>query len=378
MSGRWQSLAHQAHVWLGAGTGLILLLLCLSGSMAVFRMEIGGLLTSSDKSSPHGCALGADAAFKRLHETLGATGDIRRLSLPAMNGGYWELRLANGKRAAIDACGNALSGEQNKVADYLVNLHTRLFLGKSGRWIVGSFGVLLLLSVITGVLVHRRFLKQLFTLRTGRSLRLRNSDAHKLLGSWLLPFLVLTALSGAWLGIATLFNISGDKGVKASRSSAYVLPTELDPILRKAAGELAGIEPVFIDFFPAKGQLSVRGNLPGHLVQRYSAEVLFAGADGALLGVFDPRSMSGLPWWHQAMMPLHIGDWSGLWLRVLYCLLGLGSTLLIWLGLWLWANRRMNVAGTLLKRGALARYLMNLGAVVTLLIVIFPLILLNS
>lgn len=341
--------------------------------MAVFRMEIGGLLASDDKPLAIDCVLGADAAFKRLYEMLGAAGDIRRLSLPAMSGGYWELRLANGKRAAIDACGNAVSGEQSKVADYLVNLHTRLFLGKPGRWIVGIFGVLLLLSVITGVLVHRRFLKQLFTLRTGRSLRLRNSDAHKLLGSWLLPFLVLTAISGAWLGIATLFSISGDKGVKAGISSAYVLPTELEPVLRKAASELAGIEPVFIDFFPAKGQLSVRGNLPGHLVQRYSAEVLFAGADGSLLGVFDPRLMRGLPWWHQAMMPLHIGDWSGLWLRVFYCLLGLGSTLLIWLGLWLWANRRMNVAGTLLKRGALAKHLMNLGIVVTTLVILLPL-----
>ncbi|MDQ8020383.1 MAG: PepSY-associated TM helix domain-containing protein [Moraxellaceae bacterium] len=373
-------LIHRLHVWTGAGSGLVILLLCLSGSFAVFRLEISQWVAGGI-DAPASCALDADAAFALLHAGLvreagaleGKRG-IRRLSLPALTGGHWELRLANGARAQVDACGRKLEGSRAQTADFLVNLHTRLFMGKPGRWIVGAFGVLMLVSVVTGVLAHRKLLRQLFTLRTGRSPRLARSDGHKLLGIWLLPFLLLTAFSGAWLGVATLFPLPDIKGVNAQAVDAYVLPQGLQSMLDDARRQLPELEPVFIDFFPAKGHMSVRGNIPGHLVQRYSAEVLYAAGGGVLLGVHDPRALQGLRWWHQAMMPLHLGDWAGISLRWLYAVFGMGCAGLVWLGLWLWADRRRNVAGTLLPRGALASWLLRGGASICAMVVVCPIL----
>lgn len=116
-------------------------------------------------------------------------------------------------------------------------------------------------------------------------------------------------------------------------------------------------KPVFIDFFPERGHVSVRGNLAGHLVQRYSAEVLFDGRSGDVLGVHDPRTLPRAAWWRQAMMPLHLGDWAGFSLRGVYAVLGLGCAALIWIGLWLWADRRRNVAGLVMPRGRLAAWI---------------------
>lgn len=365
-----KALIHRLHVWCGAGAGLFILLLCLSGSLAVFRLEIsqwvaGGL------SAPANCTLAADSALatlrSRLQEAPDSGGLLRRLSLPELTGGYWELRLANGERAQADLCGNALQGPRSQTADFLVNLHTRLFMGKAGRWIVGLFGVLMLLSLVSGVLLHRKLLRQLFTLRTGKSPRLVRSDGHKLLGIWLLPFLLLTAFSGAWLGLSTLVATAEIKGVKAAATPAYTTPAGLEQMLDDARKQLPGLVPVFIDFFPDKGHVSVRGNLPGHLVQRYSAEVLYAGHSGVLLGVHDPRQLEGLGWWHQAMMPLHLGDWSGMSLRWLYAVLGLACCVLTWLGLWLWADRRLKVAGNLLPRGRLAGWVFTAGVSTALL-----------
>jgi uncharacterized iron-regulated membrane protein len=368
-----KALIHPLHVWSGAGAGLFLLLLCLSGSLAVFRLEISHWVAGGH-SSPANCTLAADSALatlrSRLQEAPDTGGLLRRLSLPELTGGYWELRLANGERAQADLCGDALQGPRSQTADFLVNLHTRLFMGKAGRWIVGLFGVLMLLSLISGVFLHRKVLRQLFTLRSGKSPRLVRSDGHKLLGIWLLPFLLLTAFSGAWLGLATLVATPEIKGVKAAATPAYTTPAGLQQMLDDARQQLPGLVPVFIDFFPEKGHVSVRGNLPGHLVQRYSAEVLYAGHSGLRLGAHDPRQMKGLPWWHQAMMPLHLGDWSGMSLRWLYAVLGLGCCVLIWLGLWLWADRRLKVAGNLLPRGRLAGWVFHAGFTLALLIAI--------
>jgi len=345
-------LIHRLHVWLGVAAGLALLLLCLSGSLAVFRVEIGQWAAGGLPASEPGCQLDADQALHRLRGQLGDDpSPIRRLSLPALTGGHLELRLANGRRAQADVCGRPLSGLRTQVADFLVNLHTRLFLGKSGRWVVGLFGLLMLLSLASGLLAHRRILRQWFTLRRGRSLRLTGSDAHKLLGLWILPFHLLTAASGAWLGLASLLPVPVIKGVKAAAQAPYERPLGLQAMLDQAGERLPGLQPVFFDFFPERGQVSLRGNLPGELVQRYSAELLFDGQRGDLLGVHDPRRLRGLAWWNQAMMPLHLGDWAGVSLRWLYALLGLGSAALIWLGLWLWGDRRRHVAGALLPRG---------------------------
>ena len=67
------------------------------------------------------------------------------------------------------------------------------------------------------------------------------------------------------------------------------------------------------------------------------------------------------------MMPLHLGDWSGVSLRWLYAVLGLGCCVLIWLGLWLWADRRVKVAGKLLPRGRLAGWTFTAGVSASLL-----------
>lgn len=266
-----KTLIHRLHVWCGAGSGLLILLLCLSGSLAVFRLEISQWV-SGGLSAPANCTLAADAVLAtlrtRLQEAPDSGGLLRRLSLPELTGGYWELRLANGERAQADLCGHALQGPRSQAADFLVNLHTRLLMGKAGRWIVGLFGVLMLLSLVSGVLLHRKVLRQLFTLRAGKSPRLVRSDGHKLLGTWLLPFLLLTAFSGAWLGLATLVSAPEIKGVKAAATPAYTTPTGLEQMLDDARQQLPGLVPVFIDFFPDRGHVSVRGNLPGHLVQR--------------------------------------------------------------------------------------------------------------
>lgn len=366
MRGRLLKLLYLSHIWLGIGAGLLLLLLSISGSLAVFRVDIGQWAHGALPAPSTACALTPDAALARLREELDGSTAIRRLSLPALTGGYYELRLKDGARAAIDPCGALLGGDRAQVGDYFVNLHTRLFMGKSGRWIVGGIGLLMLGSILTGVLTHRKLFSQLFTWRRQRSLRLRLSDSHKLLGVWLLPFHLLIAASGAWLGLSTLLPGGGAaKGASATPAPSYTAAPELEPLLARARAAMPGLTPVFIDFFPERGHVSVRGNLPGHLAQRHRAEVLF-DARGAVLGRHDPRELPGGAWLSQAMMPLHLGDWSGAAVRWLYFACGIGTSLLIWYGLRLWAERLTRAHGSLWRKGKAATIGLTSAAVAIL------------
>lgn len=345
---------YRVHAWLGLLCGLIVLALCLSGSLAVFRAEV--MAWSGGALPPAGgdCRLMPDEALEKLRTSFDIA-PIRRLSLPELTGGYYELRLADGRRAALDYCGSAVATARAEVGAYLVNLHTRLFMGKQGRWIVGTLGIAMLISALSGLILHRKLFTQLFTWRRDRSTRLWLSDAHKLVGIWLLPFHLLIAFSGAWLGLYTLLGGNQwDRQASAPKTSSYLTPATLEAMLERSRQALPGFEPMYIDFFPERGHVSVRGNLPGHLVPRHRAEALFSGHDGQLLALRDPRAETGLQRLHGLMMPLHLGDWSGAALRWLYCLMGLGSAWLTWLGLRLWANRRERSAGLLLRSGPAA------------------------
>ncbi|MEX1033155.1 MAG: PepSY-associated TM helix domain-containing protein [Cellvibrionaceae bacterium] len=378
--------SYRLHVWLGVLAGLIFFLISVSGCVAMFRMEIvqwhqsrlGDTVTVGD------CTVDADQAMRELSEKLQGS-PPRRLSLPALTGGYYELRLVDGRRLMLHACTANILAQTAGIGDYLVNLHTRLFLGKAGRWVVGSLGLLMFLSTLSGLVAHRKLFTQfgssLLQMRWRGHSRRRLSDAHKLLGLWLIPFHLMIAGTGAWLGLITFVDIGGvDRGggqaqQQIAQASPFTQAPALEPLLAIAQQTLPDLTPVFIDFFPDKGQVSIRGNIGNALVRRHSAEVLFDASQGAVLSVYDPRQLKTASWLAQAVMPLHVGDWRGLGVKVIYVVLGLGTTVMIALGLWLWGNRRLQSAGIVIPAGTQARDALVASLLVMVLVSCLPILL---
>jgi len=359
---RW---VYQLHVWTGVSAGLVLLLLCVSGTIAVFRYDLVEIAGRDVLRTDSSCELGADEALDRLRASLSGDDSIRRLSLPSLTGGYYELRMADGRRRSIEPCGRIVPTHHAELGTYLVNLHTRIFLGKAGRWVVGSLGLLMLLSALSGVLVHRKLFAQFFTLRWGRSRRLLLSDGHKLIAVWLLPFHLLIAASGAWLGLYPLFETEQAGQGKAVGAVKPEAPTrsamQLDALLASSRQQIPGLEPVFIDFLRHERSLtvSIRGNLPGQFVQRHRTGASYDVRSGELLSIDDLRTEGMGARVFYSIMPLHVGDWSGAAIKWLYFVLGLGSSVLIWLGLKLWADRRERSRGLLLPAGSSASRVLN-------------------
>lgn len=357
MSERLIKQHYRLHTWCGIVLGLFLFLLCFSGALAVYKDDLSRWSERTAASRSGDCRIGVDAAFSSLRERAGSA-EIRRLSLPEGGEGYYLLRLKDGSRIALDRCGEETSAGAALLADFFVNLHTRLFFGHEGRWLVGAAGLGMLASLVSGLLFYRKLWRAFFTQRWSRSLRLALSDLHKTVAVWALPFHLLITLTGIWLGLygliipaaqfirapeapATEMRMEGRR--PASPSPAQESPPALGALLERAQTAVPGLQPLFVDF--KEGIIEVRGNLPGHLVQRHRAGVDFEGGSGAPLMVHDPRRQALPGRLHDMMMPLHFGDWGGDVLKAVYLLLGIAGAALALSGVAVWAEKRVRHAG---------------------------------
>ena len=259
--------------------------------------------------------------------------------------------------------GMELPERSRGVGAWLYNLHRDLnwpgFLGgrQIGRALAGLAGVIMLLSIISGILIHTKILKEVFTLRFYRSVRLKWQDAHKVIGVWGIPPFAMFALTGAFLGIITLIapataflTVNGDVGKLASvvtgpqqdvvGEPAVMLPiTELMAIRRE---ENPSQPPASIQFrnwglTTAQATLNFRTNrgLAANSQSQFNA-VTGEPVTNPPSVLTDSVPATVLT----SYVPLHYGTYGGIALKFLYLIVGLALSLMTALGLMLWVERR--------------------------------------
>lgn len=215
--------------------------------------------------------------------------------------------------------------------------------------------MLFLLSTVTGVLMHRRLFRQLFTLRwRWANVRLAFSDTHKLAGVWGLPFHLVIGITGAWLGLYGLIGpgwstLPPQPGtVRACES-----PIFLDCVLSETRRAIPGFSPVFVDFGKDGSTVAVRGNVSGQLFRRHEAGAVFEVATGQPIGLDAPGRISTARRVDLAAAPLHFGDFAGSGVKWLYAVFSLLGAALAVTGVLMWSRR--GSAGEQSKRQVAAR-----------------------
>jgi uncharacterized iron-regulated membrane protein len=76
-----------------------------------------------------------------------------------------------------------------------------------GYWIVGFAGMTMLIALVSGVVMHRKFFREFFTFRPKRQLLRSTLDLHNLTGVVALPFHFLWALSGVLIFAGIYFPV---------------------------------------------------------------------------------------------------------------------------------------------------------------------------
>jgi uncharacterized iron-regulated membrane protein len=348
------------HKWSSLICTAFLLMLCVTGLPLIFHDEIDAL---SAGPSAHGAASskGGLPLDTMVAKALKARpGDVPLFMafdnesplLTVTTGPAPDAPAAQMTLQLFDrTTGAAMGNEDGGVMQFLLQLHTDMFLGLPGMLFLGGMGLLFVIALVSGTVLYAPFMRKLDfgTLRVSRSRRVKWLDHHNLLGIVALAWMSVVGFTGLINTLATpiikLWQVSELAEMTREYGGRAALPPSrygsLDKAMAEARKALPGANPQFIAFpggaFSSKHHYAVffQGGTP--LTERALTPALIDAETGALTAV---RPM---PWYTLALtysQPLHFGDYGGLPLKILWAVLDLFTIVVLGSGLYLWLGKR--------------------------------------
>ena len=201
----------QVHLWSGIGIGLYILMVSVTGSVLVYRNELYVAATPepiiSAGSGPRLTDEQLKEAAIRVYPgyRVVSLGRARNLDQAA---DVWLRRGDEVKKRLFDPrTGNDL-GESVplgiRLVSSLLDLHDNLLAGPTGRKVNGVGALALLALAATGLVIWWPGIKtwrRSLTLHRGVGWKRLTWDLHSMIGFWSLGFILVFAVSGAYLGI---------------------------------------------------------------------------------------------------------------------------------------------------------------------------------
>jgi uncharacterized iron-regulated membrane protein len=352
-----RTLSSKIHLYVGLALAAVLIVLSVTGSALVFRDALEGWLrpdlhevepASGDRISP-GVALEVVREAAPNHPP-------RFLHLPQSADAPYKvwLRDAPRRHAYVDPYRGTLLGIQHQdesVMGMIFSLHAELMAGKTGEWIVGVSGLLLVLLCLTGLVLwwpRVGRLRRIFVIAYRYGWRRLNYDLHRAGGFWTLLFVVVVAASGSAMIFYTetgalLNGLTGSTSVPPpprSAASSASPDVPVDDALATARSALPDGTVSFV-YLPSepRAPITVRMRTPSEWHPNGRSYAYVDRYSGKLLRVDDAREAPlGARLLHK-LYPLHIGAVGGVWMRVLYVVLGLAPTVLSISGVLIWYQR---------------------------------------
>lgn len=262
---------YTTHSWTGVMFGIILFIVCVSGSWAVVTEELRFWEARDARLIPV-VDVDVDAV---LASARSAGLDTRHVTVTLPNVLQRHVRVSPGDRGRAGAglslvleptTARVVQPAVSPMADIVTTLHKSLYAGFPGRIVVSLFGVAMTVLLLGGVAMHARRWRDSLTFNTGRGWRILTTDLHKLIGFWLLPLLLLISVSGIFSGLGALGTMT---------LSGFAYPGGMREAMGEAMGELTG-RPGSPPSGNAAPMLEVRALLQSlqHEHPRFQPEVL--------------------------------------------------------------------------------------------------------
>ena len=351
------------HKWSSLIATAFLLMLCATGLPLIFYDEIDATLGQGPDATLAGPASASTGLpLDELMQTaladrpgevplfMAFSQDSPLLTIttgPAPDAAGEDMTLLFFDRSTGAALGPAPSGG---VMEWLLTLHTDLFLGLPGMLFLGAMGFLFVIALLSGVVLYAPFMRRLRfgTLRERRSTRVRTLDRHNLVGVVALGWMLVVGATGVINALADPLTQSWREGELARMTAPYagvapVVPADygsIDRALASAQAALPGRSPQFIGFpggdWSSAQHYAIFFQGDRELTRRLLTPALVDARTGQLT---DARAMPAI---NQALMlsqPLHFGDYGGLVLQLIWTAMTMLTIWVLWTGLVLWVRR---------------------------------------
>jgi uncharacterized iron-regulated membrane protein len=343
-----KQLLWRIHHWAGLYAGILIGILSLTGALAVFIPEIDAMILRHRYHAHSSAPATADPQFGNAIDSITSqfpAYSSLAIHLPEKPGDVAEVDvIIPGEdflryNFFIDATTDRIIGQrnhQNSLANYLRQIHVRLYEGNWGRQLVGLGGVALVVLAVTGLMIYGNFMKKRSwpEVRKKVGMRIVMADWHKLFGISALAFNFVIAFTGAWLGLQPWLIRAFDITTPNAYKAPVVMEAEADKALIVDWTEvLSTVKKEFPELTPrdivsstnGSGSIVVRGNIAGLVYERNVNTLVLSKTGYTPLFKYDVRQQ---PFSHKLYFvqeALHFGDFGGLLLKVVYTVMGLIS-----------------------------------------------------
>lgn len=368
------------HTWSGLLVGWLLFAIFVGGTIACFDTELDRW-TRPGIPAQVPAQVNLDAVVRRLEQE-----DPKahawylyqpRERYPAIRAGGWDVGREFRVRSYDAATGAPLPDSAG--GEFFFTLHYNLHAGTVGMYIVGLAGMLLLLAIVTGVIVHRRIFKDFFTFRPRAGGQRAWLDGHNLTAVLGLPFHLMIAYTGVAIFVSSYMLAGVHLAYKGDAETFYdeLEPhphreevqqpigrrASLDAIVADARARLGG-EPWLVSVeHPGDASSMVAVGLDhSHHVAWNHRTAYYDGRSGEFMRLGPEPGAAYHS--YQFLGGLHMAQFGGALYRWLYFLLGLGGCVMIASGLQVWLQKREKRVA---EAGALSGYglvrVLNLGVI---------------
>ncbi|MEM1193785.1 MAG: PepSY-associated TM helix domain-containing protein [Pseudomonadota bacterium] len=378
---------YDLHSWSGIALGLIVYVVVFTGCFALFRFELQPWEDPAKRLPFVENPIEINAPFTHWVEenAFGQPVDFARITYPTPLAPYFtggmtvpmptegEIRDGDAPHGFITQrwdpkTGDRLPARGAGLVEWLLDFHRDLMWPQGlggrtvGRTLVGVVGIILMLSILSGVIAHTKIFQELFTLRYFRSVRLKWQDTHKVVGLWGLPFFAMISFTGAVLGvvailapIVALLTFKGDQealfaavigapveavGIEAPMLSVDKLaelrePNSGKPVSFIVMNNWRDQNARFDIYFPTDTELPL---YEGYQIDGVTGERIVDSQ-------FENLTLANA--FVNAVSPLHYGNFGGkglgsFALKSVYFLLGLALAVITAFGLMMWVERRLH------------------------------------
>jgi uncharacterized iron-regulated membrane protein len=368
-----KKILQKIHLYLALTFGIIIVLQGLSGSILVFEKQIDNFLLRQK----HDFVEGQRAEIYEIINA-GAAGvsqdyvpTLFRISPQKNTAAYIRFNKIDDRKSSFEAFIDPVSlqvieigNPQEGVFNFIKKFHTNLLLkGDLGRNIIGSFGIILLILCITGIILWwpklRDFKKSIhfkFTQKKSAAARqVFHRDLHKTFGFWLSIFLLISTISGIYLSFpkqisSGFFSVfAGDNPrdrinkirIEAPEKKQKSAKLEIEKIISEIIAKNPQL--VFTSvMFPGKADQPVKLNFieQNDFEDAPTTTFLINQNTSEIIAEFDPSEYK-IPEKVIAWQPyLHEGRGLGMIWKIIVFICGLSLLLFAITGVYMWLLRK--------------------------------------
>lgn len=365
------------HSWLALPIWCFALLVCVTGTLAVVSQELVWLAKPQMRANPptqDARRLDYDQILAAIHRDRPDL-DVQYILRPDQDSFALQVQVVQPDHSTRNLYVNPYTGKIQGVSPaFDVRGFTRALHGwwlvpfgngyPWGWYLVSLLALPMLASLVTGLVVYKRFWKAFFkpTLRLNQGARIFWGDFHRLSGVWSIWFIAIISVTGLWFLIQAVLadnhiSISSRPaiGLVARETVPLAAPGEqparisVEQAIANFSAQVPGFTASFIKLpGNAYDTLQVRGRGAYPLMQQ-SANL--NPYDGSVITSYTLSDRRALEFVTESMRPLHTGDFGGLWLKLVWFVFGLLLSVMVLSGLLIWSKRTLQATAAALKRG---------------------------